>query len=177
MRTLITGIILCWLLTRPHALCIVTGPSQMILGSVTFTEIRRCLDGAVIPFGGKISKGLKASPAVVEIAPGWRALGFATTSVEWASGQHARHLLAVVEEAYGIAARTPGAEPGRAGRSHLANFCPGVYYVRLVEELRPLTYGLVGHKTKLMPKDEWSTILGDSPDIADALIQSMLLAS
>ena len=35
----------------------------------------------------------------------------------------------------------------------------------------------VGHKTKLMPKDQWSTILGHSPDVADALIQSMLLAA
>ena len=69
---------------------------------MTFKEIRRCLDGAVIPFGGKISKGLKASPAVVEIAPGWQALGFSTSSVERASGQHARHLLAVVEEASGV---------------------------------------------------------------------------
>ena len=56
------------------------------------------------------------------------------------------------------------------------HFCPGPYYVRLVEELRPLTYGLVGRKIKLMPKDEWATILGRSPDVADALIQSMILA-
>ena len=54
---------------------------------------------------------------------------------------------------------------------------PGEYYVRLVEELRPLTYSLVGKKTKLMPKDEWATILGHSPDVADALIQSMILTS
>jgi len=54
-------------------------------------------------------------------------------------------------------------------------FCPGEYYPRLVEELRPLTYSLVGRKSKLMPKDEWATILGHSPDVADALIQSMIL--
>ncbi|HKM55859.1 MAG TPA: hypothetical protein VJY33_20810, partial [Isosphaeraceae bacterium] len=53
-------------------------------------------------------------------------------------------------------------------------FCSGPYYVRLVEELRPLTYGLVGRKMKLMPKEEWATILGHSPDVADALIQSMI---
>jgi len=56
-------------------------------------------------------------------------------------------------------------------------FCAGPYYLRLVEELRPLTYGLVGRKIKLMPKDEWATILGHSPDVADALIQSMILTS
>ena len=98
----IAGIILWWLLTRPDSLCIITGPSQMVLGSVTFKEIRRCLDGALIPFGGKLSSGLKASPAVIEIAPGWQALGFSTTSVERSSGQHAKHLLAVVEEASGV---------------------------------------------------------------------------
>src|SRR5208283_3945550 len=98
----IAGIIVWWLFTRPDALCIITGPSQMVLGSVTFKEIRRCLDGAEIPFGGKVSSGLKASPAVIEIAPGWQALGFSTTSVERSSGQHAQHLLAVVEEASGV---------------------------------------------------------------------------
>ncbi len=96
----IAGIVLWWLLTRPNSLCIVTGPSQMVLGSVTFKEIRRCLEGAVLLFGGKLSSGLRASPAVIEIAPGWQALGFSTTSVERSSGQHAGHLLAVVEEAW-----------------------------------------------------------------------------
>ncbi len=54
-------------------------------------------------------------------------------------------------------------------------FCPGEYYARLVDELRPLTYSLAGRKTKLLPKDDWATILGHSPDVADALIQSMIL--
>ena len=54
-------------------------------------------------------------------------------------------------------------------------FCSGEYYIRLVEELRPLTYSLVGRKTKLMPKDEWAACLGHSPDVADALIQSMIV--
>ena len=52
----------------------------------------------------------------------------------------------------------------------------GPYYVRLVDQLRPLTYGLVGKLTKLLPKDVWAAILGHSPDVADALIQSMILA-
>ena len=69
-----------------------------------------------------------------------------------------------------------GSRPAQTRTQPPFHFCPGVYYARLVEELRPLTYGLVGHKTKLMPKDQWSTILGHSPDVADALIQSMLLA-
>ena len=98
----IAGIIIWWLLTRPDSLCILTGPSQTVLGSVTFKEIRRCLEGAVLPFGGKVSSGIKASPAKVEVMPGWHCLGFSTTSVERRSGQHAKHLLAVVEEASGV---------------------------------------------------------------------------
>ncbi len=71
-----------------------------------------------------------------------------------------------------------GGPPGLPPRSMPQRpfyFCSGPYYVRLVEELRPLTYGLVGRKTKLLPKEEWATILGHSPDVADALIQSMIL--
>ena len=71
----IAGIIIWWLLTRPDSLCIITGPSQMVLGSVTFKEIRRCLDGAVIPFGGKLSSGLKASPAVIRSLPAGKPWG------------------------------------------------------------------------------------------------------
>jgi len=53
----------------------------------------------------------------------------------------------------------------------------GDYYARLVGELRPLTYSLVGRKSKLMPKDEWAACLGHSPDAADTLIQSMILTT
>ena len=84
----IAGIIIWWLLTRPDSLCILTGPSQTVLGSVTFKEIRRCLEGAVLPFGGRVSSGIKASPAKVEVMPGSHCLGFSTTSVSAPSGQH-----------------------------------------------------------------------------------------
>ncbi len=66
----IAGIIIWWLLTRPDSLCIITGPSQMVLGSVTFKEIRRCLDGTDIPFGGKLSSGIKASPVMMQSESG-----------------------------------------------------------------------------------------------------------
>jgi hypothetical protein len=81
---------------------IVTGPSQTVLGSVTWKEIRRAVENGVIPFGGRLSNGVKASPQMLELAPGWHALGFSTTSVERASGQHSPHLLVIVEEASGV---------------------------------------------------------------------------
>ena len=45
---------------------------------------------------------MKASPAMVEMRPGWQALGYSTTNVERASGQHAKDLLVIVEEASGV---------------------------------------------------------------------------
>ena len=49
---------------------------------------------------------------------------------------------------------------------------PGPYWHRLREELKPLTYHLVGRKTGLLSKKDWSIAVGHSPDLADALIQS-----
>lgn len=49
---------------------------------------------------------------------------------------------------------------------------PGPYFARLRDELKPLTYHLVGRKTALLTKKDWQTILQHSPDLADALIQS-----
>jgi hypothetical protein len=46
------------------------------------------------------------------------------------------------------------------------------YLERLREELRPLTYSLVGKQTKLLPKKDHSTLLGHSPDVCDAFIMS-----
>jgi len=147
----IADIVLWWLLTRPNSLCMVTGPSQMVLGSVTFKEIRRCLDRASLPFRGKLSSGLRASPAD----------RLDTTHPAYAPPT----------PCWGPAGCPPRSIPQRP-----FHFCPGQYFARLVDELRPLTYGQVGSKIKLMPEDEWATILGHSPDIADALIQSMILS-
>lgn len=51
-------------------------------------------------------------------------------------------------------------------------FAPGSYLPRLREEIKPLTYECYGTAIKLLAKDEWSEILGHSPDVADTLIQS-----
>ena len=91
-----------WLCTRKDSLVIVTGPSQTLLGSVTWKEVRKAVEGSRIPLGAKMSKGVKTSPQTVELAPGWTALGYSTTSVERASGQHARKVLVIVEEASGL---------------------------------------------------------------------------
>jgi len=101
----IGGIIPWWLWTRPHSLVIVTGPSQTLLGSVTWKEVRRAVEGC--PFWpeflpARLTEGIKSSPQVMEVCSGWQALGFSTTSIERMSGQHASELLVVVEEASGV---------------------------------------------------------------------------
>jgi hypothetical protein len=108
----IGGIVAWWLWTRPNSLVIVTGPGQALLGSVTWKEIRRAINNAGridkdgkphgIPLKARISNGVKASPQVVDLGGGWQALGYSTTTVERASGQHAGELLVIVEEASGV---------------------------------------------------------------------------
>lgn len=100
---LVGGIVPWWLYTRADSLVIVTGPSQTLLGTVTWKEIRKALDGARFPMGARTSLGPKASPQTVTLPGiGWQALGYSTTNVERASGQHNRKLLVVVEEASGV---------------------------------------------------------------------------
>lgn len=97
-----------WLGTRYESLVVVTGPSQNVLGSVTWKEIRRAtryepshpLDS--IYMGLILSKGVKASPLTCTVRDDWKALGYSTTSVERASGQHNSRLLVIVNEASGV---------------------------------------------------------------------------
>jgi hypothetical protein len=56
------------------------------------------------------------------------------------------------------------------------SFRSGPYLERLREELGHLTYSLVSNQTKLLDKEDWTDILGHSPDIADTLIQSFAYA-
>ena len=95
---LVGGLIPWWGLTRKNSLAIVTGPSQTLLGSVTWKEVRRAVKGCPFPLRAKLSYGLKASPQFFILDNGWGALGYSTTSVERASGQHEANLLVIVEE-------------------------------------------------------------------------------
>ena len=96
------GVVPWWLLTRTNSLVVVTGPSQTVLGSVTWKEIRRATEDSKFPLGLTVSQGIRASPLRVTVRQDWGALGYSTTSVERASGQHNRKLLVIGEEASGI---------------------------------------------------------------------------
>jgi hypothetical protein len=92
-----------WLGTRKHSQVIITGPSQTVLGSVTWKEIRRAIKNSLYPLGMTVSQGVQGSPLRVIVDGDWGALGYSTTSVERASGQHNPKLLVIAEEASGIA--------------------------------------------------------------------------
>ena len=101
-----------WLYTRKDSLVIVTGPGQSLLGSVTWKEIRRAITGAPllqVIQPSTVSTGVKTSPHTVILGPGWQALGYSTTTVERASGQHAGQLLVIIEEASGLDSEMSGA--------------------------------------------------------------------
>jgi hypothetical protein len=95
-----------WLYTREDSQVIVTGPSQNLLGSVTWKEVRRATeyrrDRPSFPLGMTVSQGVHGSPLRAMVKGDWGALGYSTTSVERASGQHNRKLFVIGEEASAI---------------------------------------------------------------------------
>jgi len=118
-----------WLYTRPHSLVVVTGPSQTLLGSVTWKELRRSIEGCPFVKAGllpaRLTGGIKASPQVLEVKPGWQALGFSTTTIERMSGQHAENLLVLVGEASGV-------------EDHVWDALDGLKYTKLVGYGNPI---------------------------------------
>lgn len=95
-----------WLLTRPGSLVMITGPSQTSLGSITWKEVRqaipRWLGTDIQSVSARLSQGVKTSPQIVDLGPGWQAMGLSTTTVERFSGHHNNHLLVVIDEASGL---------------------------------------------------------------------------
>lgn len=112
-----------WLYTRPNSLVIVTAPSQTLLGSVTWKELRRSVESCPFVKAGllpaRLTGGIKASPQMLEVKPGWQALGFSTTTIERMSGQHAKNLLVLVGEASGV-------------EDHVLEALDGLKYLRMV---------------------------------------------
>ena len=95
-----------WLLTRRGSKVIITAPSQHLIGSVIFDELRRLMATSRFPLGGLITLSPKASPQTWVLGPGWQAVGFSTSTVERGSGQHNPMLLVIVDEGSGIPAYT-----------------------------------------------------------------------
>jgi hypothetical protein len=95
-------LILWWLYTRRNSLVVVTAPTQNQVGSICWKEVRKAARGLRYLPQAKISNAVQSSPQQVNLGTAWQALGFATKSVERASGQHAGALLVLVIEGSGI---------------------------------------------------------------------------
>jgi hypothetical protein len=98
---LAAGVILWWLFTRSDPQVVATAPSQVLVGSVLWKELRAAERRSRIPLGLRITESPKASPQLVA-GRGAGAMGFATKGVERMSGQHAVNLLHVIDEGSGM---------------------------------------------------------------------------
>jgi hypothetical protein len=100
---LVGSLVPWWLKTRTDSQVIITGPSQTVLGTVTWKEIRKAVQRSKVPLDMRVSEGVHGSPLRAIVDGDWGCLGYSTTSVERASGQHNPKLFVIVEEASGVA--------------------------------------------------------------------------
>lgn len=98
---LLGRIIPWWCATRPDGLVTVTAPSQALLGTVLFKELRKAHRSSRVPLGGTITDSPRSSPQTL-IFGGATCIGIATKGVERLSGQHNPNMLGIVDEASGI---------------------------------------------------------------------------
>ena len=96
---LVGRLIWWWLYTRPDSLVIVTGPSQTLLGLVTW---KRCDVRHHDLHPRDVARESERARSRLIAATDRQALGFSTTSIERASGQHNANLLVIVDEASGV---------------------------------------------------------------------------
>lgn len=96
---LAAGVLHWFLYTRPGSLVVATAPTQVQLEEVLWKEVERAHHGSRIPLGGRLLR----SPLKVDLGGGWQALAYSTTKTERFSGHHAADMLAVLDEASGIA--------------------------------------------------------------------------
>jgi hypothetical protein len=152
-----------WLYTRTRdPLVVVTGPSQSLLGLVTWKEARRAITRAPIPPSARITSGAKTSPQQIDLGNGVQAIGYSTTTVERASGQHSGQLLVIVEEASGV-------------EDHVWEAIDSLGYDRLVCIGNPIR--ATGHFVDLIRQAEADRRDGIPPELATNAIQISSLDS
>jgi hypothetical protein len=100
----LAGICLWWLYTRRNSVIITTGPDHRQVVSVLWGEIRKAIHGAKtsLPYI-HLTEGYSSPQRLSRsVTTRWEALGFAASTTEGFSGQHAEELLVIVDEASGI---------------------------------------------------------------------------
>ena len=68
---LVGSLVPWWLYTRTESQVIITGPSQTVLGSVTWKEIRRAATKSAVPLGMTVSEGVHGSPLRTMVRSDW----------------------------------------------------------------------------------------------------------
>ena len=90
--------VIAWLLQHPRGIAVTTAPTYQQLDGVLWKEMRRAWRGSAIPLGGAFTR----SPLKFTVNDDWFCLGLSGSSVEAMSGQHAKNLLFVADEASGV---------------------------------------------------------------------------
>lgn len=93
------GILHSFLYSNPGCMVVATAPSQTQLEEVLWKEVERAWRNSRIPLGGRLLK----DPLKVDLGGGWEALAYSTSKVERFSGHHNADLLALIDEASGVA--------------------------------------------------------------------------
>jgi len=80
----------------PNSLVITTAPSWTQVETLLWKEWHKAHTGALVPLGSRMTT------TTCEITPNWRAWGISTDNPDRLVGQHAEHLLVIVDEAFGV---------------------------------------------------------------------------
>ena len=97
-----SGILLWFLYCRQNSIVFSTAPSQTQLEAILWKEVRSAWKNATLPLGGRLT----GNPEKIAIDQRWYAIGHATNKMERMTGHHAGELLAVIDEASGVADAT-----------------------------------------------------------------------
>lgn len=97
---LAAGVLLWFATMHPGCKVVAAAPTQSQLAGVLWGEVGAAYKSAIdhgMPLGGKLKS------LVYDLGENWRVEGFGQGSVESRSGRHSEHLLALIDEASGVA--------------------------------------------------------------------------
>lgn len=80
----------------PNSLVVTTAPSWTQVETLLWKEWHKLHSAAPVPLGSRMTN------TTCEISPTWRSWGISTDNPDRLVGQHAEHLLVIVDEAFGV---------------------------------------------------------------------------
>jgi hypothetical protein len=94
----VARLIEAWLIAHRNGIAVTVAPTQEQLQGVLWKEMRRAWRKSKLPLGGHFTQ----KPLKFTLSDEWFAVGLSSNSVEAMSGQHAKDLLFVADEASGV---------------------------------------------------------------------------